>query len=300
MTVIERKTAWGNWENCYQISNGLVDLVITLDVGPRVIRFGYTDGENCFKVYDEQLGKTGGDSWRIYGGHRLWHAPEHTFRTYYPDNSPVEVSSTDGTVKFTPPTEITTHIQKTIEITLHPSQAQVTVKHRLENVGAWDVTLAPWALSVMAPGGVAVLPLPPRGKHATDLLPTGGLSLWSYTQMNDPRWTWGGQYILLRSNTEGTPQKIGAVAPDGWLAYIRDGVMFVKRAAYDASGQYPDNNSNVELFTNDEMLELETLGHMTSLVPGGVVEHTETWSLHRDLPAITSDADVTAHVLPRI
>ena len=32
-----------------------------------------------FKEYDEQMGKTGGDEWRIYGGHRLWIAPEHWY-----------------------------------------------------------------------------------------------------------------------------------------------------------------------------------------------------------------------------
>ena len=31
-----------------------------------------------------EKGKTGGSEWHIYGGHRLWHAPEVMPRTYYP------------------------------------------------------------------------------------------------------------------------------------------------------------------------------------------------------------------------
>ena len=83
------KCSYGGWDNCLEISNEQVKLLITLDVGPRVIFYGFIDGQNMFKNFDEQMGLTGGDEWRIYGGHRLWHAPEVAPRTYSPDNEPV-------------------------------------------------------------------------------------------------------------------------------------------------------------------------------------------------------------------
>ena len=58
---------------------------------------------------------------------------------------------------------------------------RVRVTHRLHNRGLWPVTLAPWALSAMAPGGTAILPLPPRGSHADNLLPVSHLVSWAYT-----------------------------------------------------------------------------------------------------------------------
>jgi hypothetical protein len=36
-----------------------------------------------------------------------------------------------------------------------------------------------------------------------------------------------------------------------------------------------------ETFTNQDFLELETLGPLTSLKPGQTVEHVERWSLHK-------------------
>ena len=54
------KVAYQGWPNCYRISNGTVELIVTTDVGPRVIRFGFPGGENEFMEEAAQLGKTGG------------------------------------------------------------------------------------------------------------------------------------------------------------------------------------------------------------------------------------------------
>ena len=60
---------------------------------------------------------------------------------------------------------------------------------------------APWALSVMDTGGTAIIPLPPRGSHEDNLLPANSMTFWAYTDMADPRWTWGEKYLLLRQDS---------------------------------------------------------------------------------------------------
>jgi len=57
-TTIE-KVEYRGWKNNLKLSNGEVELIITLDVGPRVIRYGYVGGANVFKEFDAQIGKTG-------------------------------------------------------------------------------------------------------------------------------------------------------------------------------------------------------------------------------------------------
>ena len=74
--------AYGGWDNCLRLSNDKIEIVITLDVGPRLIRLGFPGGPNHFKEFPETLGQTGGTEWNSYGGHRLWHAPEQMPRTY--------------------------------------------------------------------------------------------------------------------------------------------------------------------------------------------------------------------------
>jgi hypothetical protein len=292
---------YGGWPHCRRLSNGIVELIVTADVGPRVIRFGFEGERNEFKEYSATLGQTGGDEWKIYGGHRLWHAPEARPRTYFPDNAPVAVRETAHSALFTPPPETTTGIQKEIELLLQADAAHVEVRHRLTNHNLWPVELAPWALSVMEPGGTAILPLPPRGSHEEFLLPTSSIALPAYLDMSDPRWTWGEKYILLRAGANrSTPQKIGLHVSDEWCAYARDGHLFVKIFPYHDGAHYPDWNSSVEVFTNGEMLELETLGPLINLQPAETVEHIEHWHLFRDVPFAAGEADVERHVLPKI
>jgi len=276
------KEEYGGWPNCHRLSNGIVDLAVTTDVGPRIIRFGFVEGENEFKEYPGMLGQTGSDEWRIYGGHRLWVAPEDRERTYQPDNERVALEEDGGTVRLVQPTEPANGIQKEIEVRLSDSEPLVEVTHRLRNTNASAVELAPWAISAMAPGGRAIIPLPPRGSHEGSLLPTSTIALWAYTDMTDARWAWCQRYVALRQDANPTtPQKAGFVAPDGWAAYQRDDHVFLKRFVYSQDGRYPDLGCNVEVFTNKEMLELETLGTLVCLQPGAVVEHVERWSLFR-------------------
>jgi hypothetical protein len=299
--MIIEKIEYKGWPNCYRLSNDLVDLVVTSDVGPRIIRYGFIGEPNEFKENAEELGKTGGEAWRAYGGHRLWHAPEDRVRTYFPDNYPVQVRPYAKFLRLTQLTEATTGIQKEIDIRLDPDSSHVQVTHRLVNNNLWEIELSVWALSVMDVGGVAILPLPPRGEHPRDLLPSSTLVLWPYTNLADPRWTVGKRFILFRQNPRWPePQKIGAVVPDGWVAYARNGHLLVKKLTFYDDAVYPDMGSMVEFFNRVEMAEIETLGPIVRLSPGEGVEHVEDWYLLKDIPQPDSEADVEKFVEPHI
>ncbi|MCR4406361.1 MAG: DUF4380 domain-containing protein [Anaerolineae bacterium] len=291
------KISYGGWPNCYRLSNGEVELVITGDVGPRIIRFGFIGGENEFAEFAEQIGQVGGSEWRIYGGHRLWHAPEDKVRTYYPDNLPVEILAENGVVRTIQPPETTTGIQKEITLLLKGPN-QVEVRHSLRNVGLWPVELAPWALSVMAPGGLGIIPQPTRA-HPDRLLPNRTLALWPYTDMADARVHWGSKFILLHQDQKAqTPFKIGLNASDGWMAYLRQGHLFLKTFEYIEGVTYPDHGCSLEMYTNDRMLELETLGPLQRLTPGDTAEHVEHWFLFRDVEAGEDEESIERAVMP--
>jgi len=299
MTVQITTTPYGGWQNCITLSNGLIEAVVTADVGPRVIRLGFPGGANAFYESPEQLGRVGDSHWNIYGGHRLWHSPEDRVRTYTPDNAPVTVETFAGGARFIQPLEVANGIQKQITLTMTEGQPHIRVVHQMTNTGAWAIPFASWALSVMAANGACIFPLPARGSHETDLLAGNTLSLWTYTLMNDPRWTWGSKYITLRQVPGAIPQKIGASVPDGWAGYLRDDLLFVKLFDYDAGAPYPDGGCNFETFTNDVMIEVETLGALRTVQPGETVEHVEEWCLFPGA-AVTQEADIDSKVLPYV
>ena len=294
------KIAYRGWPNCYRLWNESVDLVVTTDVGPRIIRFGFI-GDSELAEFPEHLGQMGGDDFRLYGGHRLWHAPESLERTYCPDNAPVAIETGADGVRVTQPTEARTGIQKEMDVSLSPTGAHLRIVHRLWNRNLWAVELAAWALTAMAPGGIAVIPLPPRIAYPEGLLPSGRLVSWPYTDMTDPRWRWGRKYILLsQDSSRATPQKLGASVPDGWMAYARNGHLFVKTFRYMAGATYPDFGSSVETFTDGRMLELETLSPVACVEPGHAIEHVEQWSLWHDVPPPGTDDDVDRDIVPKV
>ena len=44
-----REIQYGGFGRCVELSNGEVDIVATLDCGPRIIRYGFTGGKNMFR-----------------------------------------------------------------------------------------------------------------------------------------------------------------------------------------------------------------------------------------------------------
>ncbi len=274
------KVSYAGWKNCIRLSNREIELIATTDVGPRIIKFGFIKGENLFKEYQEQLGRTGDKEWCIYGGHRLWYAPEHEVKTYWPDNAPVEEKWDGKTLTLTQKVD-DYGVQKGIEITVDPDENKVVILHRIMNKGSEEVELAPWCLTVMKENCRAIFPQEPYKPHPEYLLPARPLVLWHYTDMADPRYTWGKKYIQLRQDPGAkTKQKIGFLNKAGWAAVYLKGNLFIKKYDYISDAEYPDYGCNTETYTDSDMIELETLGPLAKIAPGGKVEHTERWSLH--------------------
>jgi hypothetical protein len=298
------------WAHNLRLSNGDAELIVTLDVGPRVLSYRLAGGKNVFKEYDEQLGKAGEAEWMIRGGHRLWTAPEDTTRTYAPDNGPVAWQPLGpGRVRVTPPPDAAHGIQKEMDVHLEPTGSGVTVVHRIRNVGAQPTELAPWALSVMAPGGVEVIPLPPKRPHPgspknartpADFAPNQLYVLWPYTDFQDPRWGFGAVALTLRQGGGRGPTKLGLAHRLGWVGYLNAGTLFVKRFAHRDGVPYPDGGCNFETFTSEGMLEMESLGPLVRLAPGQAVEHTERWELIADVEDFRTEEQLRTSVLARV
>lgn len=293
--------AYGGWQRNLHLSNGLVELVATLEVGPRIIRFSVVDGANVMKEFSAQLGGCAEDEWKIRGGHRLWHAPEVKPRTYPLDNYPVAAHEIAPLhVRLTPPAEVENGIQKEIDILLSSNENKVTLTHRVRNIGRWDITMAPWALTVMDSGGLAIVPLPEKRSHNDTVAPDFPLVIWPYTDLTDQRLKLGSRYITLRQDSQMAPIKFGMALQEGWAAYLVHGLLFVKYFDFIPGLEYPDYGCNFEAFTNEEFLEVESLAPMVSLAPGEEVEHVETWRIFAGVPEVTNEADIDREVLKRV
>jgi len=71
MPTIET-VSYRGWKHNIRLTNGQVELIVTQDVGPRIVRFGFIGARNVFGELSEQMGGAGETQWMIRGGHRLW------------------------------------------------------------------------------------------------------------------------------------------------------------------------------------------------------------------------------------
>jgi len=293
------------WGSCVHMTNGIVELLVTVDFGPRVISFSRVGMENMFHTDSEKkplwtpFEEFNGDDFKLYGGHRLWISPEVLPRCYHPDNKPVTCTPIEGGMTFTAAPETWAGIQKSISIRLDENNPSVSLMHTITNVGAWDIEAALWSITMMAAGGKSVIPMPNR---QTGVLHNRTLSLWDYSDMNDSRVYWGKDYITIKQDTAAEkPFKVGLNGDHGWGAYFNKNQMFIKFFEPVNDGMYPDGGCSYESYTNNLMLEAETLSELMILEPGTSATHLEEWELHEAAVVPSNDeAEITATLAPYI
>lgn len=304
--VKTEKRIYKNFGECLTLTNGLVTAMITIDVGPRIIYFGFPGGENFLYEDPERVNvRSGGileavfgkDShWFNYGGHRLWISPEDMPLTYYPDNESVAYDEIPGGVELLPPAQRVNNFQYRIEVVMSEDKPSLSVKHYITNIGDVTKRCAPWAITVLGKGGLEVVPQP---VNDTGLLANRVLSVWPYTNMADERVFWGDKYISLRQKPGADRAlKYGINNLAGWAAYFRNGGLFIKRYSCDPAGNYPDYGTSFETYTDGEILEMETLGQLVDLTPGSTMYHAEQWSLtdNVECPDARSESEIAAAV----
>jgi hypothetical protein len=269
--------------NCIRLSNGEVEVIVSTDVGPRILHYSLVGGENIFGLHADAKVETALGEFRPYGGHRLWIAPENMPNSYAPDNSPIEYEFNEAknSIRLMQAVENVTKTQKEIIVTLDETGSGVSINHKISNCGADMIEIAAWALTIMRGGGEALIPNEPFAAYGAEtLLPVRNLTLWSYTDLSDSRWQFDKDFIRLRTGGEKSePQKIGVLNKQGWAAYQFKDLQFIKQFDFTKNAVYPDMNSNTELYTAGDFIEIESLAPLHKVEPNESTEHVERWKL---------------------
>jgi hypothetical protein len=268
---------FSGWSRNARIVCNDVEMLVTLDVGPRIISYGFIGGPNELHVSEKTAGQTGGDEFHSYGGHRLWIAPEEDPKTFTPDNDAVEYTMDGDWHVFTGKPD-TFHVVREIRIKPEPANSRFVLEHRVYNRSGYALTFAPWTPTQFAPGGVCIFPQAAYIAHADKVLPARPLVLWHYTNMSDDRWTWGEKVIRLQWKDR-PATKVGATVDQGYCAYANHGNVHLRRFLYDPEATYADFGCNFETFSRHDMLEVETLSPLQTVQPGDYAPHFETWYL---------------------
>jgi hypothetical protein len=271
--------------DCVRLKNETVELLVTQSAGPRIVRLSFLGGENLLAELPEIALDCPGttEKMNVFGGHRLWHAPQVPNRTHLPDNQPVTIKEIERGLEVIQPVELQTGFQKSMRVTLPDDSPTIIVDHTLKNQGIWPIETAPWAITALKPGGLAILPQTTEYVDPAGVWPNRNIALWPFTDISSPHIRWGNRFIFVEATMKTGMMKFGFPNPDGWLAYHRNQTLFVKHAAYYPEADYFDLGSSSHFFCQPEFLELETLGPRTSISPGQSASHRETWTLFSNI-----------------
>jgi hypothetical protein len=265
--------------DCIKLSNGTVDLIVTTKVGPRVLFYGPSAGDNHLGSFPDNSVKTALGTWKPYGGHRLWVWPEVFPATYAPDNDPIE-HQTEGelSIRLRRPIDGAA-MEKQMRITLDPSGTRVRLEHTITSHNLWPVDIAVWAITIVQ-SGTAIVPRVPFQSHDDYAPATQPLALCAFTDLQDPRFTLGLRYILLRADaSRPNAQKFGLRNKEGWCAHLSGETLFVKRFVHENRADYPDYGVNTEVYVEGAFQEVELLGPRRVVWPGESMALAEEWNL---------------------
>jgi len=260
------------------IDLGVASASVAMNAGPRILSYSTPNGVDFLASLPDLAIQDAPDGpYRFLGGHRLWRAPEVPSITYQRDDTAVAISQQDHGVELSGAAD---RDGVTKRVSIRQSDEYTYIRHTLVNEGSRPIRTAPWAITQMALGGIAVLPLADEPTDSYALQPNRNLVLWPYTDLCAPEFGFDPGRITVEGTTRESVAKIGQPNRRGWIAYVLGSQVFVKWAKiHDDDAAYADLGASSQCYRNEHFVELETLGPLVDLQPGQEATHVEAWSI---------------------
>lgn len=264
------------WGNVLWITTPYAEVGVALDFGIRVVHLSCPGKENLFYEQPEDMsdGAATPQGWKLYGGHRLWLAPEGDY-SYCPDNDPVSYTVEGNAVLIEQKTDPWTGIKKQLRLTFREDSIDV------ENIFINDTDKvmegASWGVNTLDVGGVAKIDF--AGTKPGDYTPRRIVSLWADTNAHDPRLQFDRNSLTATYMPLTDYCKLGLYCDPGKAVFENKGQRFILTFGAEGLANHPDNGCNFELYLGRYFMELETLGVKRTLQPGQAASHTENWVL---------------------
>jgi len=228
-------------------------------------------------------------AYRNLGGDKIWPAVQMMWPRYSPGQWPP-----DGIIDGRPWRLIDASPQRvTIESEQHPDlqivarrsvtldavAARVVIDSTLTRISQSSLPVCVWSVTQVQRPEVGLMDI------ADDRVESPA---WRYINLTDG--TPFPETIVQLANTGRTvayrpPVKVpGKVGTFGrWLAGVYRDDIFLQQTAFDSAGAYPDR-SNVQLFSCERYVEIETLSPQVHLQPGQTLSHRVVWHLLNRAP----------------
>lgn len=294
------KVSFDGFDDCIKLDNGLVSLIVTTKVGPRILYYGCSGYENMLHVFPDDAGKADDGQWRLFGGHRLWAGPQVRFRPNEPEDKPVSYMINKDGVTLTNEIQTESRIQKKLQIRMDEGSTHVHITHTITSWCVWPIQLTVWPVTVFPADGLVFWS---NAAPDTFYLPNDVKVFWPWSIHGDPRFTETPRYSCLRPAADDARWfKVGVPNHSGYGVYCGKNQMFVKKYKYMNDKVYSDFGSSLEVFCDNVFTELESVSPLYTLASGESAVHEEDWYAFPEVarPETEDDMDklVRAYVDP--
>jgi hypothetical protein len=271
------------WKDALLLTNGLVEVVVVPSIG-RVMQFrfaGKEDGpfwEN--RQIDGKQPDPSSSEWGNFGGDKTWPSPQSEWGRVTPrgwpppvafDSMPVTAQTGKGRIVLISPVDPHYGIRTRREIRLVRGKPRMTITTTYEKVegkplraGVWIITQLKDPVTVLARIPKETMFKAGYNKQSGDL-PLDLMFERPYLSMGRDR---------------KTPHKVGTDASN--LLWVGQDEMVRIDSARMPHGEYPDQGSSAEVYTNPDpntYVELEMLGPLQDLKPGSKINQMNTYTL---------------------
>lgn len=278
------KTNYQGWEDSYILSNSQVEAIIVPEIG-RIMQFRFQGGENTFWEDSQLYGKTPNpksEEWANFGGDKSWSAPQSewgkiTSRSWPPpitfDSVPVKAKLENNELTLISEIDPFYGIRFYRKITLEPNKPIMKITTTFEKVKGDSQEVSVWTITQLNE---------PVSVYAA--IPQNSIFPQGYNKQSDdlPANLKIDNGILSLKRDREKAHKIGSDAST--LLWVGENVAIRMDSPRIDKANYPDNNSNSEIYTNYDpkaYVELEFLSPLKTLQLGEKMDLTVTYTLFK-------------------
>lgn len=286
--IYTTETVYKPYGSCIRISNDTIELIVTVDKGPRIVYLGFVGEDNLlyndatlkYRFLNNEISQICGQTayHYLYGGHRFYLSPSHLEQARYPDNDTVLYSIDDDGITFQSQTQITSEMQLSCKIMLSETDADFMVVHTAVNHSAETKHAALCTTTMVDPKGYVILPQ----NDGSDIFIANRVYVcWPFTRLHDSRLSMHDRFMTVQQDPAvNYPFKIGYNNTQGLISYVTGNTVLSKRYVHDLQAVYPDNGASTQIYCCKDFLELTAQSPMYRISPEETIKHVENFSLH--------------------
>ena len=216
---------------------------------------------------------TGKDVHPDFWGSTFWPSPQHDWGNTPPpelDHQPYAVSIENNRVTLISQKAAKLGYVVTKEISGDEPSRSFTIRYTITNGSDQPRRVAPWEVTRVHPGGLTFYPkgIDNRWGNIADLAQDREGITWFLHQKT--------AYPSLHN-------KFFSDGSEGWLAQVKDGILFVKKFPEITADEAAPSEAEIEVYTNQAgtYVEIEQQGRLQELQPGASLTWEVSWFLRR-------------------